>query len=294
MHSVPEHRFLVPMHDRPGSASAKTPFFLVAGMFGNVLNLRHLAMHLGADQTVYAIQAKGLMGDDEPHRRFEDMARDYLEEIRTVQPEGPYYVGGFSGGGLTAMEMAHQLASGGETVGILVLLDSLPAEDMHPTTQQKISIHRQKLQRQGPAYLVSWLRNQYKWRMEQLQKRREPAVRESSPAEFRSKQIEIAFREALVHYETPVYGGPAVLFRPSHDEHYPIGNGYFFVDTNRSIVNHENRFGPKIAGGIEVKVVTGNHDSMVLEPHVRRMGATLRSCLEKAMSEQEAGTEDTP
>lgn len=283
--SRPRHRFLVPLQvgdpDRP-------PFFLVAGMFGNVLNLRHLAMHLGDDQTVYAIQARGLMGEDEPHRRFEEMGRDYLEEIRTVQPEGPYYLGGFSGGGITAFEMAQQLVAGGEKVGFLTMLDSMPAEDLRPTTKQKLSVHRQKLQRQGPAYLVSWLRNQIKWRLEQRVKRDDAQLHETSPAEFRSKQIELAFREALVHYRTGVYPGKAVLFRPSHDGHYPIGDGYYFVESNRTVVNHHNRFGPHIAGGLEVNVVTGDHDAMVLEPHVRRLAATLRQCLDDAIVEQAA------
>ena len=105
--SRPQWSYLVPMNEV--RETREPPFFLVAGMFGNVLNLRHLAMHLGEDRSVFAIQAAGLRADEAPHRRFEDMAQAYLAEIRQVRPHGPYLLGGFSGGGITAYEMAHQL-----------------------------------------------------------------------------------------------------------------------------------------------------------------------------------------
>jgi acyl carrier protein len=77
------------------------PMFIVAGMFGNVLNLRHVALELGRDRPVYGLQARGLIGDMEPHTRIEDAASDCIAEMRQVQPEGPYFVAGFSGGGIT-------------------------------------------------------------------------------------------------------------------------------------------------------------------------------------------------
>ena len=97
-----------------GEGGPRTPFFLVAGMFGNVLNLRHLAHLLGTDRPFYGLQARGLYGDEEPHRTFEEAAADYIAELRTVQPHGPYLLGGFSGGGITAYEMARQLEADGE------------------------------------------------------------------------------------------------------------------------------------------------------------------------------------
>eukprot|EP00494_Astrolonche_serrata_P016437 UN16603 len=75
-------------------------------MFGNVLNLRHLAQLIGEERPFYGLQARGLYGDHAPHETFEAMASDYIAEIKTVQPEGPYILGGFSGGGITAYEIA--------------------------------------------------------------------------------------------------------------------------------------------------------------------------------------------
>ena len=56
------------------------------------------------------------------------MARDYLAELRTVQPHGPYLLGGFSGGGITAYEMARQLLAEGESVPLIVMLDTPAAQ----------------------------------------------------------------------------------------------------------------------------------------------------------------------
>ncbi len=274
-------RLLVPLQigskDRP-------PFFLVAGMFGNVLNLRHVAQHLGSDQTVYAIQAKGLLGDDEPHRRFPDMARDYLEEVRAVQPDGPYYIGGFSGGGLTAFEMAVQLLAQEQEVGVLVLLDSLPAEEVPLGAARKLRIHAQHMAREGIAYPLAWLRKRVRWELDKRASQNAAPARDLSPAEFRSAEIEKAFLEALAHYRTPVYPGRVQLFRPTHDDWFALGGGLVMNPHNRGqIANHENRFGPHVLGGIEVHVVSGDHDAMVLEPHVRSLASKLRACLDDAI-----------
>ncbi|MEZ4290362.1 MAG: thioesterase domain-containing protein [Myxococcota bacterium] len=92
-----------------GAGSSKLPFFLVGGMFSSVLNLRHLAALVGTDRPFYGLQARGLYGDEQPHETFEEMAEAYLAEIRVVQPHGPYTIGGFSGGGITAFRIAHRL-----------------------------------------------------------------------------------------------------------------------------------------------------------------------------------------
>ena len=95
--AAPARRFthLVPMHQ--GEGGAKQPFFLVAGMFGNVLNLRHLAQLLGGDRPFYGLQARGLYGDAAPHASLPEAAADYIAELRQVQPHGPYMLGGFLG-----------------------------------------------------------------------------------------------------------------------------------------------------------------------------------------------------
>jgi amino acid adenylation domain-containing protein len=102
----------------------KVPLFIVHGANHNVLIYKNLADNLDDDQPVYALQAKGLSGEVEPHKSVEEMASHYISEIKTINPEGPYALGGFSFGGIIAFEMAKQLKAEGKKVKILALFDS--------------------------------------------------------------------------------------------------------------------------------------------------------------------------
>lgn len=105
-----------------GSADA-VPFFFLPGAGGNVLYLHTLARALG-DQPFYGLQAVGLDGETEPDTRMEDIAARYIREIKTVQPHGPYLLGGHSFGGWVGLEMAGQLQMAGEEVARLAIFDT--------------------------------------------------------------------------------------------------------------------------------------------------------------------------
>jgi len=271
------HKYLVAMDPNRGQGGTAPPFFLVAGMFGNVLNLRHLATLVGADRPFYGLQARGLYGDEPPHETFEEMAAAYIEEIRTVQPHGPYSIGGFSGGGLTAFEIAHQLRAAGESIGLLLLLDSRLPQTPRLSKLDRAKIQWQRVQQRGPGYLLDWARNRAKWQMEQIQLRmgnREPARAED---QFHNDAIERAFRAALPRYPMRHYPGPMVLFRPKLDRAYVLGPGRV-LDSAKEWVWEDNGFGAYV-DSLEVHEMPGDHDSMVLEPNVRVMAARLRACL---------------
>ncbi len=106
----------------PGGAAA--PLFLMHSHGGNILEYVPLAHRLGSARPVFAVQARGLFGPLPEQPRIEEMAADYLREIRAVQPRGPYYLAGFCFGGYLALEAAHQLRAQGEHVALLALLDS--------------------------------------------------------------------------------------------------------------------------------------------------------------------------
>jgi thioesterase domain-containing protein len=91
---------------------------------GQILIYRELAQLLGSDQPVYALQAQGLDGTHPPHNTIEAMATHYLDEIRTVQPEGPYFLGGFCLGAVIAFQIAQQLHARGERAALLAALDA--------------------------------------------------------------------------------------------------------------------------------------------------------------------------
>ncbi|MFN4100013.1 MAG: KR domain-containing protein, partial [Pararhodobacter sp.] len=272
---VRRYEFLVPMHE--GEGGPKTPFFLCAGMFGNVLNLRHLAQLLGTDRRFYGIQARGLLGG-EPHKRLDDAARDYLTEVRQVQPHGPYLLGGFSGGGLTALEMAKQLRAAGEEVQLLTLLDTpLP---LRPglSRPDKALIKLTEFRRKGPAYLQEWAQDRRAWKEEQARMADEAAGEADSG--FHNRAIESAFRDALPFVTVDTYDAPVALFRPPLDRHWKVSGGQW-VSKAKEYVHEDNdwsRFMPRLT----VHEVPGDHDSMVLEPNVRVMAARLKSLIDGA------------
>ncbi|HVS18632.1 MAG TPA: SDR family NAD(P)-dependent oxidoreductase, partial [Planctomycetota bacterium] len=165
----PRPTHLVPMH--LGQGGAKTPFFLVAGMFGNVLNLRHLAHLLGNERRFYGIQALGLYGAQRPHETFEEMARDYLVELRRVQPSGPYLLGGFSGGGITAYEMAQQLLEAGEEVALLAMLDTSVPHPPVLSVDERARILWQRVSRRGWPAIADWARDKWRYERQRIAKR---------------------------------------------------------------------------------------------------------------------------
>jgi thioesterase domain-containing protein len=101
----------------------QAPFFCVHPIGGNVLCYLDLARHLAPDQPFYALQTPD---DRPPAKSIEEMAARYLAEVRRVQPQGPYRLGGWSMGGLVAFAMARQLAAEGQAPELLALIDTLP------------------------------------------------------------------------------------------------------------------------------------------------------------------------
>jgi len=100
------------------------PLFCVSGTGGHVFRLRPFAVHLQTDQPVYGLHFPGIDGHEEPCETVEDVAIAMLEKIRAKQPQGPYYLAGYSYGGQICYEMAQRLTAAGEHVGLLILLDT--------------------------------------------------------------------------------------------------------------------------------------------------------------------------
>jgi amino acid adenylation domain-containing protein len=105
-------------------AGTRPPFFCVPGAGGNVIYLYNLARHLGPDQPFYGLQGVGFEGEAPPQRSVEEMAAHYLRWVESVQPDGPYFLGGHSLGGWVAYEMAQQLARRGRQVGLVAIVDT--------------------------------------------------------------------------------------------------------------------------------------------------------------------------
>ena len=106
------------------TSGSRPPLFFVHPVGGTVFCYLELSKYLGKDQPLYGLQAPGIYGEQEPLSRVEDLATHYLNAVRSVQPRGPYHLGGWSMGGVVAFEMARQLRKQGEEVAVLVMIDS--------------------------------------------------------------------------------------------------------------------------------------------------------------------------
>ncbi|MFY0567371.1 amino acid adenylation domain-containing protein [Archangium lansingense] len=113
---------LVPLR----TSGSRRPFFCVHPIGGNVLCYAELVRHLDAEQPFYGLQARGLEGEQPPLESMEEMAALYVEALRTVQPQGPYRLGGWSMGAVVAFEMARLLKAQGEEVEQLVFIEPSP------------------------------------------------------------------------------------------------------------------------------------------------------------------------
>jgi len=119
----------------PGRSPTRPPLFLVHPAGGDVLCFHQLGRHLAAlwsgeraseRAAVYGLQSRGLVAGAAPHQTIEAMAEGYLEEIRGVQPGGPYRLAGWSLGGVVAFEMARRLVAAGNEVSFLGIFDTVP------------------------------------------------------------------------------------------------------------------------------------------------------------------------
>jgi acyl carrier protein len=116
---IPRWSSLVPIQ----TGGSRPPLFCMHAGGGTVLYYHDLARELGPDQPVYGLQAQGLYGGVPPHAEVEEMASHYIREIRTVQPQGPYFLAGFCFGGVLAFEMAQQFRREGAEVALLASFD---------------------------------------------------------------------------------------------------------------------------------------------------------------------------
>jgi amino acid adenylation domain-containing protein len=266
------------------AGGARPPFFCVHAAGGNVLEYHDLARLLGSDQPFYGLQAKGLDGKSEPHTSIKEMAAHYLEELRDVQPDGPYLLGGRSSGGTIAFEMACQLEGAGEQVALLALLDTFPAGYFkllpgNSSLGQRLSRRARKWQSHLTnlrtlnatdkfRYLVNKLRYAPAKAKHKLYRRAYKIYQKvGRPLPPVLKNIEEINFTAVKDYEPQIYSGDVMLFLASD-----LTADYDSQDGWRELVR----------GNIESHVIPGNHLNIIKEPGVRVLAEKLRSSLDKA------------
>ena len=259
-------------------------FYCAAGMGGNPLNLRALALEMGIDQPFYGLQPQGLDGISKLHRTIPQMAAHYIAEIRRKQPNGPYFLGGYSGGGVVAFEMAKQLVAQGERIGALVFLDSVAPGVELPSIVGKLGKHVEGFREEGMRYVLAAALGALNRRVEAVAAVVRKPLRRLFPYHYRLESIADTWNEAFAAYQPTPYAGDGMLYRASTG---------FVIGFDIGRLNGWERW---IQGAIEVNECPGDHSSMCEQPHVRVLSRRLKSYLQRQVrdtmaSEAEPGPE---
>ncbi|MBK9168358.1 MAG: amino acid adenylation domain-containing protein [Bryobacterales bacterium] len=141
------------------TTGTRPPLFCMHANGGDVLFYRELANELGPDQPFYALRSPGLSDLASVPPALEDLARLYLDEVRSVQPAGPYHFAGFCLGAYLACEMARQAEEAGQTVGFLGILGTDGEWKLVDSTAAGLAFHMRQLAARGKlGYLRSRIR----------------------------------------------------------------------------------------------------------------------------------------
>ncbi|OKH37811.1 non-ribosomal peptide synthetase [[Phormidium ambiguum] IAM M-71] len=257
---------------------SKQPFFCVHPMFGVVFPYLELAHHLKCDRSLYGLQPLGLDGTSAPLNTIEAIAAYYIQAIQILQPQGPYFLGGWSFGGLVAFEMAQQLTQTGQEIGLLAILDT-PAPGNKPSICQSLkfllgtaiwstlpflldfgAIATNKIQSQN-----SWF-SRWQW----------SAIARLIPEESRlqlldesaiSPMLKIVYAnaQAAYRYKPQTYSKRITLFKVAEQS-----------DANKQ--NYSLGWS-ELANDIQVHQIPGNHLSLLKQPHVQILAEKLEQYL---------------
>ncbi len=272
---------LVPLQ----TGGSKPPFFCVHGGGGNVIHYRILARHLGPEQPFYGLQPQGMDGNQPFLNTVEEMAAHFIEEIQSVAPRGPYYLGGYCFGATIAFEMAHQLTRAGEQVALLVSFGGATKEypEMLGGVRDRAARIWRNLTSDGLAGALAYVREKLSYRTHRVLKRWKkkfrkyelahrifPELGRPQPKPPHHAEMMKTFDRAKEAYEPDVYPGRLILFRNAtyHDAY--LGWGELAEE------------------GIEVyEIPCVDLMEMFQEPHVKTLADRLSGSLNSAYSEVE-------
>ena len=253
------------------------PFFCVHPGGGNVLCYNELSNHLGSERPFYGLQARGLDENQIPHTRIEDMAAYYIDAIRTVQPDGPYLLGGWSMGGVIAYEMAQQLEAQGQQVSLLALMDARPVtsvDDAAPLDEltlltnfardlglpvDGLQLSTDELAKLDSEELLSYV----------LQRAIEAGVVPGDIQLAHARRLFEVFKinvHAMQSYRPEASSTRVTLLRAGEQE----------------VADETMGWGALTSGEIEIHRVPGSHFTIVREPYVRSLAEQLADCINRA------------
>lgn len=236
---------------KPGSQSP--PVFIAHGLGGTVMDFYQVVKHVKTSHPILGMQAKGIDGLEEPLDRIEEMAQYSLEAVRSVQPQGPYFLVGFSLGGLVALEMAQRLVASGERIGMLAMLDSYPHVSVISRTQ-RLGVKARQLWRRA-ANRLTWLGIKPPYQ----------TVIEVSSTPALQHFRDCAYR-ALQRYQPRFYPGKIDFVRAAIPTDFPAKPS--------AVWSH-------LAAEFTVQTVPGDHLG-IMTAHFDRLGMAISRCLQNA------------
>ncbi len=265
------------------------PFFCVHGITGDILWFRELAQFLAPDYPFYGLQARGLDGIQNPISEIEVMAARYIEEIRLLQPNGPYFLGGASFGGTVALEIAQQLVEKGEEVALLAIFDHAPHNIKIEIPYGKFKtrlVVASKLIGNFPFWLKEFLhlgpsRMLMRFRRKLRVAQKVKAQPELNNLEHFDPVDFIDFGTELSQHRLQLISTHYRAMKVYNPKPYP-GHVTLFRARSRPLLNvYEPEWGwQKLAPGrVSVINIAGSHEGMFKKPNVYQLAEKLRTCL---------------
>ena len=276
----------------------RPPFFCVHSEGGNVLEYQRLSEYLGQQYPFYALQAQGLEGKKAEKMSVGGMASNYIQEIKNLQPAGPYYIGGYCLGGVVAFEMARQLEEEGNKIGLLAMISSSTPQHARNNSHD-IAVYRRWFYRfleraelemsnmsvlegkKKMAYLKDrisrvWLVLLLKvedfngWLYSRLMGKPFKHSRPYILEKMRAYQNEAFFEYKPLPIKTPIF-----LFRTSKRPRH---------------LSKDPTLGWKhlANGGIQDFEIKAFHRNILKDPHVMALAVKLRECIESAQNVTQA------
>lgn len=278
------------------SAEHRLKLFLVHTGGGTVLNYVPLVRSLAAEVPVFGIQARGLDGHGEPHRDIVEMATDYVEKLRLLQPEGPYLLGGHSLGGVIVYEMARQLSEAGHQVALQAMFDStltrpsesaLSGDRAHDTDTRELATAAKTIARfMGKQIAISYqeirnlsLDSQIAHVLENLGRADALPFGDAHQMMRNLLDVSRAHVEARRAYHPGVSPVAVTLFR-ARDAADPGDDALVSGDASLRQSLGWSAVSPH---PVRILWVPGDHVTMMNEPHVGALAEGLRSCLSEAI-----------
>ncbi len=261
----------------------KTPFFCVHAVGGNVLEYYELAQQMPSDQPFYGLQSVGLDGKRQPLTSIEAMASQYIKELRQLQPNGPYQLGGRSFGGVVAYEMAQQLREQNQEVALVALLDTDPIGWLKRFSRGitlkyqtrflliRIQRHLANVQQFNWKGKISYFLEKANYKKRKVETWQWQVSRKFNQSE------EMPLSDTLRNIEEFNYSA-AKKYIPRA---YPDRITYF--SATEEVSSLENQFGWQslATGGVEVVEVPGNHQSMIQSSNVKLLAEQLNKRLNR-------------